>query len=682
MKKKITVVLIMLAAAIGMQAAVSVTATLTERNVLQGALEYMSYTFGTNGTAYNITELKVTGPLGNDDIRVLRELAGCDREGNSTTGTLTRLDLSDAYFVKDGTSDDEHNKRYYYLNTAFLTDSDIPDIKGDNSDFDNHLLYTFTYSSDNLNVGDKIDILPPLMFAKCPSIKEVVLPSNTTDIGFGAFLGSGMERFSFPSQTKYIRQYVFKDCQSLLSLDYSAITTPLEEGGVNGAHSIGYGVALNCPKLNEVTLPSQTSITFLPGECFRYCSSLTKFIIPNNSSTDATLDLTPLSSLQFIDGCAFQGTQFKNVILPSSLTHMADKVFKGCTSLTDITVNSTRIDCYRDRNNVSQAWLNDNYEAVVSGPEDDTKGCVFGMMDWRKCVLHFEGDAIANIDNYRGQPGWKHLLEMDVYSDATHNSYSDNEITYKNQQGATIWFHRTMKNSNWYTMVLPFDMTREHIEKAFGYGTYVALFKRTSINGENVTLDFHEVYTPNSASTSFAQASVAIPANTPFIIKPGNSQETYAIGFDNLENNKPVAPGVNINNDGTMQYSTNNGTATRNFEFVGVYKTIDKLNVGSYFIKDNAFHRVRDIDALALRPFRAYFTAPTSSPNPAKAALLLTSIDGTTTGISNIDNETNTSHSSGKIYNLDGQLVRDNADSLDGLNKGIYIVNGKKYVVR
>lgn len=36
----------------------------------------------------------------------------------------------------------------------------------------------------------------------------------------------------------------------------------------------------------------------------------------------------------------------------------------------------------------------------------------------------------------------------------------------------------------------------------------------------------------------------------------------------------------------------------------------------------------------------------------------------------------------GNIYSLDGRLVREHADGLDGLGKGIYIMNGRKYVVR
>ena len=35
-----------------------------------------------------------------------------------------------------------------------------------------------------------------------------------------------------------------------------------------------------------------------------------------------------------------------------------------------------------------------------------------------------------------------------------------------------------------------------------------------------------------------------------------------------------------------------------------------------------------------------------------------------------------------KVYNMNGQVVRNNSASLEGLPKGVYIVNNKKYIVK
>ena len=39
-------------------------------------------------------------------------------------------------------------------------------------------------------------------------------------------------------------------------------------------------------------------------------------------------------------------------------------------------------------------------------------------------------------------------------------------------------------------------------------------------------------------------------------------------------------------------------------------------------------------------------------------------------------------HADNNIYSINGQLVRRNANTLDNLPKGIYIVNGKKHIVK
>ena len=55
-------------------------------------------------------------------------------------------------------------------------------------------------------------------------------------------------------------------------------------------------------------------------------------------------------------------------------------------------------------------------------------------------------------------------------------------------------------------------------------------------------------------------------------------------------------------------------------------------------------------------------------------------IEGELTDIEGIEAEIGVA-ADGKVYNLNGQAVNNNG-SLDGLPKGIYIVNGKKYVVK
>ena len=106
------------------------------------------------------------------------------------------------------------------------------------------------------------------------------------------------------------------------------------------------------------------------------------------------------------------------------------------------------------------------------------------------------------------------------------------------------------------------------------------------------------------------------------------------------------------------------------YKFVGTYspKPINKGEFGTIW-GVTAEGKLAKINAgTTMKGLRAYFVFPTNTP----AAKL--NFNGETTGINNI--ETNATVN-GKVYNLNGQYV---GNSLNGLKKGIYVVNGKKVI--
>lgn len=106
------------------------------------------------------------------------------------------------------------------------------------------------------------------------------------------------------------------------------------------------------------------------------------------------------------------------------------------------------------------------------------------------------------------------------------------------------------------------------------------------------------------------------------------------------------------------------------YKFVGTYspKPITKDEFGKIW-GVTAQGKLAKINAdTTMKGLRAYFVFPTNTT----AAKL--NFDGETTGINNI--ETNATVN-GKVYNLNGQYV---GNSLNGLKKGIYVVNGKKVI--
>ena len=120
----------------------------------------------------------------------------------------------------------------------------------------------------------------------------------------------------------------------------------------------------------------------------------------------------------------------------------------------------------------------------------------------------------------------------------------------------------------------------------------------------------------------------------------------------------------------TISVTTPVEKGNADYKFVGTYspKTISDKEFGKIW-GVTADGKLAKINAnTTMKGLRAYFVFPT---NAAAAKL---NFDDETTGINNI--ETNATVN-GKVYNLNGQYV---GNSLNGLKKGIYVVNGKKVI--
>lgn len=72
---------------------------------------------------YKITNLKIIGDINGSDVRLIRDMAGCNWEGKRTDGNLSVLDLSEANIVEGGESYYDGGYRYCvgYSKDAYTT---------------------------------------------------------------------------------------------------------------------------------------------------------------------------------------------------------------------------------------------------------------------------------------------------------------------------------------------------------------------------------------------------------------------------------------------------------------------------------------------------------------------------------------------------------------------------------
>lgn len=285
--------------------------------------------------------------------------------------------------------------------------------------------------------------------------------------------------------------------------------------------------------------------------------------------------------------------------------------------------------------------------------------------------------------------------------------------TYEN---TTLHLNKTFTKNKWNSLVLPVNLTKNQLQSAFGANTRLAELKTltsTSIEFKSVNLD------------EIGDDKVALVAYKPYIIFPekemnanNTTDYTATLTVDDQTKKVYVPAGhyniakvtmadfskIDKNNWTTLLTGGDNtikayGTFARTFgEYTendedGTYSkvTTDPNNpiisgrptlVNCYFFdKGNMYHSATR--PRGLRGFSCWFE-PVSGGTTQNVQLTLDGVTPNgTTGIEDIlaDYEQPVSRFANGIYNLNGQLVKQ-GNSTAGLPSGMYIVNGKKCIVR
>jgi len=257
---------------------------------------------------------------------------------------------------------------------------------------------------------------------------------------------------------------------------------------------------------------------------------------------------------------------------------------------------------------------------------------------------------------------------FDDKSESLPEGHAENAPTDATGQGKVTAVNITLKrefNANvWTSLVLPFSVSPTAVEDAFGKGTEIVHFNKVEDNKLYVTKHFHQM----------------IVAGTPVFIKPANEIK-YEDGIKlvgTYETDETLtSPKVQVN-----PMSDGEWTMTGSY----LPATVDQ---GSYIMgynpatKDNSMRYINNTTT-NVGGTRAWL-----KPAVAGAKLIGFCINGVedseTTFIDNVVNGTETTDKvnvRAGIYNLNGQKVRGSEEGTAGLPSGIYIVNGRKVVVK
>lgn len=200
-----------------------------------------------------------------------------------------------------------------------------------------------------------------------------------------------------------------------------------------------------------------------------------------------------------------------------------------------------------------------------------------------------------------------------------------------------VTINRTLVANKWNTLCLPFDVTAEQIKNILKAEGMVREYADEDVTNQTII---------------FKKVEGNMIAGVPYLIKP--TEDITSLAFE----------GVTIT-------ETEGNCKGNIYSIWGTFGKYAMKTDGTELFLNAAGKFVAPAEATnKIRGFRAYFMVPKGS----SAAALNINIDGETTGINNI--ETNATVN-GKVYNLNGQYV---GNSLNGLKKGIYVVNGKKVI--
>ena len=246
---------------------------------------------------------------------------------------------------------------------------------------------------------------------------------------------------------------------------------------------------------------------------------------------------------------------------------------------------------------------------------------------------------------------------------------ANNEVV-KTAEGhvAQVKIARKMVANRWTTCVLPFSLNRQQVDAIFG-PAYCATAK------EGTQILYFDHIEGNKAYF-VRHAYNTIVAGKPFLIKPTKNVESI--------NTADVTdyPYVTIENTEPAKWCESNG-----YVWISSYNTMNIFK-NDYFIgaSDGKF-KAYSGNSGTVKGFRGFLKA--DHPADAKPTMLSISTssiidgnDGETTGIEDLiitaDGELMPANS--RVYNINGQLVSEDASNFLSLPSGIYIINGKKYI--
>ena len=457
---------------------------------------------------------------------------------------------------------------------------------------------------------------------------------------------------------------------------------------------------MRCKQLNAFENINNAKITYLEAGVFRECRSMTNEFVKGVLENYAVNGEKKIIPAYLFFGCNGQEgyvSSFTQLDIPASFTQIDRGAFADNPDVTKIIV-------HRGEQINAQSYGGEN-------------GIFYNMVP-NKVQVVFEGEADAHYKVYRenikvgGEDKGPNAF-MDLLTKTLNENDDDYQVVA--QRHADVRLTRTFK-AGWNTLVLPFgarvikgrEDAAAHIfqkalnasgDKNFMIAAYRGLAKNEA-QPDNSTFYFLKYANYDDPLDEFEPLLIRmtpedIAADGVYTFK--DVELNYDGDLNTLYTAEEAKGRMGITGDGRFFDGNYNhddndkfkkctyndfyftgtlykqqGTASQNSAFIAP---------GDYIIQNNTFVKCLADRKYGFKGFRGYFKQKPSSSSSAKGNIGISLVDrnGVVSSIHQVDGTSLTpaSVAPAAVYNLSGQQV---GNSLSTLAKGVYIVNGKKFV--
>lgn len=565
---------------------------------------------------------------------------------------------------------------------------------------------------------------------------EFTIPASIKYIGMQAFEKCNITKLTCTSELKEIGDRAFKQNYKLQTVDLSNINKigveafdmknddnnkPVLSTVSLGGNDIRiYSKAFRrCCYMTEFELKADAKIKQLNDGVFLDCRLIKSFAVQtiiNNYAANSDQKYNGEEGAKFIPANLFYGANGKPDYGTEEEKNTVHKNFTELVIPSEFVVIGKGAFGVSETSNIKSIKVSRGVAPkcdVLDGTDSDVTGKkAFEGVNPNYVTVYFNGDAAGYSTD--GSTGYKTYRAESEFMRLLTKTLDEDKETYDvyPQMHADVKLKRSFKQG-WNTLALPFgspsypnarDMDCAEVYTTALGCSDIAVYRGLRVNNQDASKSvftfLHYGKVQEDPLDEFEPILVKMPATETKEYTFTNVDLNYDRDKDRDKGGHLYAPedmpgcvksdGSNFDGSYNQDMPLFNGNNYTTFYFDGTFKMIKDENnstfkEGDYIIQDGKFIMCKTGKKYGMKGFRGYFKKFEKAAAKKSEAINIAVYDGdgTVTDIVRVDAngeaEANAPHD---IYNIMGQKVRSNALSTEGLKSGIYIINGKKVLVK